>query len=361
MTGYYTAVIFITVFSMLAMVIAAYSNSFLERERKRGFIAVFCCIALVAGAEWLGIRLDGAAAGLRGVHIAAKCVEFSLSPAIPVICAGAVRSCRSTRWMAIPLGVHAALELLSARFGFIFFVDAGNVYHRRGEYWIYIAAVLLGIVFLFYRSYQLSNQYQNRKGSVLALILIFLVSSTGIQIIDRTIRISWISAAMAAMLFYIYFSELIQQMDATTTLLNRRSYDRSIESLARPAMVLFFDVDNFKEVNDRYGHQFGDVCLLRVGQQIRAAYGKYGLCYRFGGDEFCVILQRQLGFVEKLNASFLRRMEHQRETEPRLPWVSMGYSRFDPAQEKVETAMRRADAMMYRYKQRKKEIPPADR
>jgi diguanylate cyclase (GGDEF)-like protein len=359
MMVYYSAVIAITLVSMLIMVVAAYSNSFLSRECQRGFVATFLCIILVAGAEWLGVYLDGAAPGLRWLHIAAKCVEFSLTPAIPVLCARAIGASRGARWMAVPIAVNGALELLSARFGFIFSVDAGNVYHRCGGYWIYVAAFLAGIVFLFFHSYHLSHQYQNRNSFLLALILTFLVLGTGVQIIAREIRVDWISVAISSMLFFIYYSDLTQQMDALTTLLNRRSFDCNREQLRKSAVVLFFDVDDFKGVNDTYGHAFGDRCLAEIGTQLKAVYGRDGLCYRFGGDEFCVILQRRLDAVEQLNSAFLHRMEERRHLEPRLPRISVGYAAYCPASGTVEEAMSRADEMMYRYKQLRRGRPQA--
>jgi len=355
MTEYYTAIILVTIFSLLVMVAAAYRNSFLPKEQKHGFIAVFFCIVLTASAEWFGVFLDGAPRSLRFLHTAAKVLEFSLTPAIPVICAWAVGPHKSIRWMAIPLLANAVLELLSAHYGFIFYVDADNFYHRCAWYGLYVAAFLLGIGYLFFRSFHLSRRFQNRNSMVLGLILSFLTLGTGTQIVNRSIRIDWICVALSTMLFYIYYSDLIQQLDALTGLLNRRSYDCSAEGIRRPAVILFFDVDGFKSVNDRYGHQCGDQCLSRVGAQLKATYGKHGLCYRFGGDEFCVILSRQPDSLEKLNASFLHGMERQRADEPRLPWVSVGYALFDPAQERVEDAMRRADEMMYRYKQRSRE------
>ncbi len=46
------------------------------------------------------------------------------------------------------------------------------------------------------------------------------------------------------------------------------------------AAVLFFDVDDFKFVNDHYGHLYGDECLKRVAKTILNIYGEHGYCYR---------------------------------------------------------------------------------
>jgi diguanylate cyclase (GGDEF)-like protein len=352
--GYYTAIIIITVFAMFVMIMSAYSNSFLPKDRQRGFIVTFFLVILAALSEWLGVYLDGAPEAMRSIHIAVKCIEFSLTPAIPITCAWAICSYKGAKLAIIPTVINAFFEVLSARFGFIFFVDSANVYHRRGWYWIYIAAFFAGIVFLFIQSFKLSRRYQNRNRLVLAMILTFLVAGTGTQLIDRNIRIDWVTVAMASMIFFIYYSDLIEQMDALTSLLNRRSFDCSLGKDRRPAEFLFFDVDGFKEINDTYGHRFGDYCLETIGSALREVYSKNGLCYRYGGDEFCVILHKQPDAVDRLNSEFFAQMDKQRESELRIPRVSVGYTRFDPTKETIEDAMVRADEMMYKYKKRHK-------
>lgn len=82
--------------------------------------------------------------------------------------------------------------------------------------------------------------------------------------------------------------------DALTGLGNRRKlmYDLEHEfPLATdeaPRGLLLFDLDGFKQYNDRYGHPLGDALLARLGRRLSAAV-KSGAAYRLGGDEFCVI------------------------------------------------------------------------
>ena len=51
-------------------------------------------------------------------------------------------------------------------------------------------------------------------------------------------------------------------------------------------MLIVFDLDNFKYINDTYGHQAGDQCLKVIAECLKKAYSRYGNCYRIGGDEF---------------------------------------------------------------------------
>ncbi len=58
-------------------------------------------------------------------------------------------------------------------------------------------------------------------------------------------------------------------------------------------MLVVFDVDDFKQINDRYGHMKGDLCLADIAECIKKAYASFGYCYRIGGDEFCVITEKR--------------------------------------------------------------------
>lgn len=63
------------------------------------------------------------------------------------------------------------------------------------------------------------------------------------------------------------------------------------ETTGRPVSLLFIDVDDFKGVNDTFGHQRGDDVLKAIGEAIHSAVRKNDMVFRYGGDEFAVLLQ----------------------------------------------------------------------
>ena len=349
----YTAITYISAFSMVVMAAAVWSNSFMERDCKRRFLLLFLLLILVNLAEWLAAYLGSVPASPRGLRIAAKFIELTLTPLVPVVSSVSIGGSRHVRWMIIPIGVNLLLQLLSLRFGLVFSVDAMNVYHRGPLYMLYVATYVCGTLFLFVHSYRLSRRYQFRGSVLLFLILLLVLSAIVLQLVVNSLRLDWVCVSIGSMLFYIYYSEQVQQVDALTALLNRRSYDCGLENLQQQAVILFFDVDEFKAANDRYGHPFGDECLTRIAGQIKAVFSRYGHCYRYGGDEFCVIQLRELRSAEKLVSAFLHGMEGLRAEDPRMPRVSVGYAQFEPERESAEDAIRRADTMMYEFKSRR--------
>lgn len=79
-------------------------------------------------------------------------------------------------------------------------------------------------------------------------------------------------------------------VDSLTGLANRRSLDERLESVTGNVLVLMVDVDRFKLVNDVHGHQAGDVALRSVARTIEEAVGERGTAYRYGGEEFAIVL-----------------------------------------------------------------------
>ena len=89
--------------------------------------------------------------------------------------------------------------------------------------------------------------------------------------------------------------------DPLTGLANRRTLMSTLEREFRrsqrngaPLSLLMVDIDHFKRVNDRYGHQLGDEVLARVADILRRHLRPYDLAARFGGEEFCLILSETL-------------------------------------------------------------------
>jgi diguanylate cyclase (GGDEF)-like protein len=85
--------------------------------------------------------------------------------------------------------------------------------------------------------------------------------------------------------------------DPLTGLANRRRLTEDLAALepqvsaTAPVQVLICDLDDFKGLNDRLGHEAGDLLLIDVAQRLRSAVESDGNVYRLGGDEFCVISQ----------------------------------------------------------------------
>jgi diguanylate cyclase (GGDEF)-like protein len=96
-------------------------------------------------------------------------------------------------------------------------------------------------------------------------------------------------------------SEFESAIDPLTGLANRRAFERRLESQiaqSKPFCLILLDMDNFKAVNDRYGHVAGDDLLRKFGAELRAQFAPTDLVARWGGDEFTALVSGSLAQAE---------------------------------------------------------------
>ncbi len=148
------------------------------------------------------------------------------------------------------------------------------------------------------------------------------------------------------------------QTDPLTGLLNRRSLQGEVSSRcqARDRFgVLFMDLDHFKSVNDRFGHEMGDRALVAVASVLRTTLRPGDVVGRYGGEEFVAIVAGAGPESARLVAERLRRsveaMLPPKGGPPKMT-ISIGTTVFDPRQtdERAEELLHRADMALYEAK-----------
>ena len=155
--------------------------------------------------------------------------------------------------------------------------------------------------------------------------------------------------------------EKMAYFDALTNLPNRRSLQRHLENLMDSSAsenkdfpVLFLDLDRFKNINDSFGHQFGDRLLRTIAKRIKKISDEKALVCRFGGDEFVVVLHNEASY--KSVESFATELLHSIEQPLELDGIelhisaSIGIAFYPGDGQDADTLIRNADIAMYKTK-----------
>ncbi len=156
----------------------------------------------------------------------------------------------------------------------------------------------------------------------------------------------------------LHEAELLATLDPLTGVANRRDLDRELAARIEAQQefcVLLFDLNGFKEINDRFGHLYGDEVLKQLGARLSTQVRARDYVCRWGGDEFVAILACDLNVAESRSRQIAERLNGPyhvmgpgREIRVDVA-VTVGLAQYC-AGESPEQLFRRVDESMYRKK-----------
>jgi len=186
---------------------------------------------------------------------------------------------------------------------------------------------------------------------------------TGASLAGLAQRLKAATAELEKLRAELDLAKVQATMDSLTGVANRRGFDETIERMlkeqpageAGPSVVLI-DLDHFKQINDQYGHVFGDTVLKSVALAIRSCVKGRDLVARYGGEEFVVLLPGTAlagatALAEQIRATIAGariRRGARHETVGNIT-VSLGVASWKPG-EPMDALIDRADQALYRSK-----------
>ncbi len=156
--------------------------------------------------------------------------------------------------------------------------------------------------------------------------------------------------------------EQLSRTDSLTGLMNRRALIEHLEQEVQRSLryskaiaLILCDIDNFKDINDSFGHTSGDRALEMVADILRDMARKSDIIGRYGGDEFMIIIPESSldgaeDFAERIRTTLSRKVfttEHDKKISISL---SFGVSSFNPVMDTPDTFVSRADQALYAAK-----------
>lgn len=345
----------IDIFMLLLLLWVIRHSAVLSQVGMRVYQDAIFVTCIVIGAEQVALFTENhASAGLRTLATVANIVGFTASTALPLLLAALFYERLAVRPAHLfwPVGMVAVVAVSSPLTGWLFYFSEDGTYHRGPLFLLFVAAYGYGLLLLLYANWR---QLRRRSASVfLAGLILLVMFGTSLQVIVPSVHISWHCISFALVLYYIFQRELQFQYDVLTGTFNRAAYERHLRELERRgnAAVVVFDVDQFKEVNDQYGHAAGDRCLATSGRILRDCFAPVGECYRIGGDEFCVLGDlTEPAVLQECMLQMKDALVRERTNMPFLPRISYGSCLWqDTDGFDLSGAIVRADKNMYGYK-----------
>ena len=259
----------------------------------------------------------------------------------------------------IPAVLMAVIALINMFYPVVFEIDSQNVYHRLPFSYAYYI-VDIGYVFFsvwIYRSYE--KRYGKIRFFPLFLMIGPVILGCAIQVLFYGVSLMWVSTAVGLTAIYMSVQNEFSYLDKLTGLYNRAYLDYLLENSTRERNNLggiMIDVDYFKDINDTYGHSYGDEALVDVARVLTFAKPDKAVATRFAGDEFIILVKStKEKELQKIIESIRDELKMFNETEERRYKLSLslGYSIYEPAHDSIDNFLKRMDDNMYEEKKEK--------
>ena len=227
-----------------------------------------------------------------------------------------------------------------------------------------IAIVLSIYMLLTLSTISVGNRFDNETLKVLQFFLIAAGATSLILVIRSTLLRK--QELIARFKLQKAHAELftLSNIDPLTGAWNRRYTDNAVHNLVksfsnryRDMQFVVFDLDNFKELNDTFGHDFGDRVLMMVCDRALQEIGEFGYLIRIGGDEFVLLLVGidAEAFMQKLRSAIVHEVRQDRQDAKfDLSWgvVTIPLAPLDDS----EKVFRKADQELYTHKKSHRSI-----
>lgn len=350
------SIVIINLLLIVFMLVNIFTNTNLSKRNTKNLIIAYLMLGLIVILEWYCNSFYKILKETIFLKVA-KIIDLTIIPILPILYAEMFFndlissnykvSLKNDRIISYVLTIfNALLEIILSK---SFYINSKGCLNIGKSCIIYTIVFLNSIAYFFIVVYTFDKYFQRKATITLLGFLILGITGVLMQFTNPNLKVSKLFFSLVSIFIYMYYNENSIYIDNLTGLLNQCAYKKRLLTINKPVTILLFDVDSFKSINDNYGHNFGDFALSTIGKCIKIVYNEYGTCYRIGGDEFCVILDH--ADVIKLNSSFVSKLETFRKNDSRLPYVSIGYSRFKPNNGTILDAIDDADKNLYYWKE----------
>ncbi|MPM30514.1 hypothetical protein SDC9_77064 [bioreactor metagenome] len=166
--------------------------------------------------------------------------------------------------------------------------------------------------------------------------------------------IALVACIMVTTTVFINFNQriiTIENTDELTGLPNRKLFIKLYPAFLRKhrerrKTLFMLDIDNFKNINDTYGHIFGNTILTMAGEDLRNAINGYGIAARWGGDEFFGVLTVEPEEAKRILSEYMDTLNNEKKDECNRITISIGISEVD-GKLSMDEMFKRVDEALY--------------
>ena len=355
----YIATYSIDLIALFFLCVSLHCSNMLNNYRKKPFLFGIVITVIIILSETGTILTENGNIELRNLNVCCNVVGFALTPIIPfaLIAISDITILQTHKLLVFPTVINSIAAVLSPAYKLIFYVDTNNHYERGNYFFIFVAIYIINLMLLVISTLHTGEiHHYPIKGKMITLSL-FTVAGTSVQLVFPEVHSSWHCVTLALLLYFLLLSEFDSSFDTLTGLYNRAAFEKTAKQMTnrKAFSVIVLDVNDFKNINDTYGHDYGDFVLKSVAAIIRKSLDNHCTCYRVGGDEFYIICKEtNPDRIENQLRIMTNALTEERKINSYLPTIAYGYSVFRGGSLSFQKVLKEADKQMYSFKKQQK-------
>jgi diguanylate cyclase (GGDEF)-like protein len=336
------------------------------------FMSMLCVTAILLIADTLG-RFDGNPGTIFSVmNCVGNFIVFAISLVLPSLWLVYAhkqiyhnkRIITGMFWILIPINIMNVIMVVVSQYNGMFYcIDSNNIYHRGSYYFVEallsVLLIMAGIILVIINRKKL----EQKQYYALLLFVVPPLICILLQMEFYGYSLTLNGSVLSLMIAFINIQNCSFSTDYLTGVNTRKRLESYLRKKIRKSSQwgtfssIMLDINNFKCINDTFGHDMGDKALKTVADILYECLGVKDFVARYGGDEFWIVLsiseKKELEEIaQKIKQSF--RAYNKTGSHPYKLDVSMGYAIYDYNSDmKLEDYQKHIDLLMYQDKKKK--------
>ncbi len=269
----------------------------------------------------------------------------------------------------VPAGLMLVGSLLNLFVPLFFQITAENYYVRLPLFPVTYVIVYFYLIWGTGVAYGFAQRSERYVFLPAATFLAPVCIASVLQYMYYGLSLLWVGAAVGMTAAYVSLLDESNAVDLLSGAFSRQYLHQKLWALSKNTLPglsggerltagIMLDIDDFKKINDRYGHLVGDDAIRQTGKLLRRVMGMKGMVFRYAGDEFVILMRHQresdiadiIEQIQKETDAF-----HETVDVPYRIQFSLGHTVYVPGED-VADFVKRMDDDMYRDKKQKQSL-----
>lgn len=290
---------------------------------------------------------------LWGLRRFTSFINFAFGPIIPLLLLTIFKQKKNSFLLYIPIIINILVCFMSIFFEIVYFITSENKYSRGPLFFLPLATTVLYLCLMLIKPDDFHRQGRKTERYFMVVFILLTLVGAFLEIVVRLFCVTYGISAISLIAFYTLKNIHYFMVDPLTGAYNRQMYQQTLSKAdhSYSCIAAYLDINNFKDINDTYGHDEGDKALILFANVLHRHLEGTGCLYRIGGDEFAVLSHK--ADIVALESALQRA---QAELLKNRLSFAYGLAEYNDTDGDLQDVLHLADAAMYENKATMKSI-----